>query len=107
MLAVAAFYCAAQRLTDKPSRKENGGVSDQPGFNYEEKNPPMKLLRPMALLCLFVGFITINSGTMYQVVMPAFAHHELLSGIYWAVPYIGALYFLVRIPERFNKSYLQ
>ncbi len=106
MLAASAFFCAAHKLPEELSREEKSGASVQSGYKYEEKNPPMKLLRPMALLYLFVGFITINSGTMYQVVVPAFAHHELLSSIYWAVPYIGALIFMVGIPERFNRSYL-
>ena len=29
---------------------------------------------PLILLCLFVFIITINSGLMYQVINPAFAH---------------------------------
>ena len=106
ILAASAFFCATHKFPEEFSPEEHSSVSDQPNYNYQEKNPPMKLLRPMALLYLFVGFITINSGTMYQVVVPAFAHHTLLSSIYWAVPYIGSLYLMLRIPERFNKSYL-
>ncbi len=96
VLAGSAYFCATHKLRE--------GI--YPNYNYEEKDLPQNLLRPMALLCLFVGFITINSGIMYQLVIPAFVHHTLLSSIYWAVPYVGALYLLVRLPERVNKSYL-
>lgn len=90
VLAASVYFCTTHKIRE--------GI-------HQEKHT-MKLLRPMALLCIFVGFITINSGMMYQLVIPAFAHHTLLSSIYWAVPYIGALYILVRVPERVNKSYL-
>lgn len=63
------------------------------------------LARPLALLCLFVFIITIDSGLMYQVLNPAFAHLEWLVSWYWALPYIAALAILRRPPRGFRRSW--
>jgi DNA-binding CsgD family transcriptional regulator len=62
------------------------------------------LIRPFAWLCLFIVIITLNSGLMYQVVMPAFYHLPLLTSFYWAVPYIAALILLRNLPHKVNRS---
>lgn len=60
---------------------------------------------PLAFLCLFIVIITINSGLMYQVQGPAFAHLEWLTSWYWAVPYIAALFIMRNLPRSINRSY--
>lgn len=64
------------------------------------------IVKPLAFLCLFIAIITVNSGLMYQVVNPAFAHLEWLSSWYWAVPYIMALYIIKNLPPKTNRSYI-
>lgn len=60
--------------------------------------------RPLLLLCLFVFVITINSGLMYQVLNPAFAHLTDLTSWYWAVPYIVALAVMRSLPPKAHRS---
>ena len=62
--------------------------------------------KPFIFLCIFILVITINSGLMYQVVNPAFAHHGFLATYYWAVPYILALVILRNASSKVNKTYL-
>ena len=69
-----------------------------------EKN--MSIYKPLIFLCLFITIITINSGLMYQVINPAFAHIEWLVSWYWAVPYIVALYVVKNLPRKINRSYI-
>lgn len=64
------------------------------------------ILVPMVVLCLFILIFTINSGLMYQAVIPAFAHFGLLTGYFWAIPYIAALLILRSLPGRINKAYI-
>ncbi len=65
------------------------------------------ILSPFALLCLFIIVITINSGLMFQVVNPAFAHLTTLTSWYWAIPYIAALVIIARLPQKkVNRSYV-
>jgi DNA-binding CsgD family transcriptional regulator len=59
---------------------------------------------PLILLCLFVFIITINSGLMYQVINPAFAHLTGLVSWYWAVPYIVALVIMRDLPMQAKRS---
>ena len=64
------------------------------------------ILKPFIFLCLFILVITINSGLMYQVLNPAFAHHELLVIYYWAVPYILALVIIRNQTIRIDSAFL-
>lgn len=76
---------------------------------YAQSEPAgyeVSIARPLAFLCLFVAVIAINSGLMYQVVIPAFTHLEWLAGWYWAVPYIVALYILKSLPRKTNRAYI-
>lgn len=63
-------------------------------------------IKPLGFLCLFISIITINSGLMYQVINPAFQHHEFLVSWYWAVPYIVAIYIMKNLPKDTNRSYI-
>ncbi len=62
--------------------------------------------KPLVFLCLFIVIITFNSGLMYQVLNPAYAHHQWLVSWYWAVPYIVVLYVMKNLPGRTNRSYI-
>lgn len=64
------------------------------------------LVKPLAFLYLFIVIITINSGLMYQVINPAFEHHQWLVSWYWAVPYIVALYIMKNLPPKTNRTYI-
>ncbi|NMB88110.1 MAG: response regulator transcription factor [Chloroflexi bacterium] len=71
----------------------------------QEENP-ISIARLLIFLCLFILTISINSGLMYQVVNPAFAHLEWLTSWYWAVPYIAALFIMRNLPRRMNRAYI-
>ncbi|HNW03851.1 MAG TPA: helix-turn-helix transcriptional regulator [Oscillospiraceae bacterium] len=86
-----ALKLPAERAAPAPSEQEGG---------------PVGIARLLAFLCLFIVIITINSGLMYQVVNPAFAHLESLTSWYWAVPYIAALFVMRNLPRRMNRAYL-
>ena len=62
--------------------------------------------KPMLALFLFVAIITINSGLMYQVIIPAFDHLTGLVTWYWAVPYIAALVIMRNLPAGVRRSRL-
>lgn len=57
-------------------------------------------------LCCFILVITVNSGLMFQVIMPAYSHIGLFADLYWAVPYISAILLVNRFKGRVNKPYL-
>jgi DNA-binding CsgD family transcriptional regulator/MFS family permease len=69
-----------------------------------ESKPHGDIKKPLMLLCLFVFVITINSGLMYQVINPAFAHLTGLTSWYWAVPYIVALVVMRNLPMKVKRS---
>ncbi|MBT9173669.1 MAG: Spore germination protein GerE [Syntrophomonadaceae bacterium] len=62
--------------------------------------------KPLAYLSFFILVFTINSGFMFQVVKPAFAHHEVLTAYYWAVPYTVAVAIIRILPRKINIPYL-
>ena len=95
-----ASALAAALLSALPLRTEECPIE----LNTHERNTA-SLARPMTLLCLFVFIITINSGFMYKVINPSFAHLEYLACWYWALPYIAALAVLRRPPRRFRRSW--
>ena len=76
-----------------------------PAFSGQKENP-VGIARLLVFLCLFIVIITVNSGLMYQVVNPAFAHLEGLTSWYWAVPYIAALFVMRNLPRRMNRAYI-
>lgn len=43
---------------------------------------------------------------MYQVLNPAFEHLEWLTGWYWAIPYIAALFVMRNLPRKINRAYI-
>lgn len=71
-----------------------------------QKESPAGIAKPLIFLCLFIVIITIDSGLMYQVLNPAFAHLAWLTSWYWAVPYIAALFVMRNLPQRMNRTYI-
>lgn len=69
-----------------------------------ENTTPGGVRDSLLLLCLFVFIITINSGLMYQVINPAFAHLSWLTSWYWAVPYILALAIMCNLSAKAKRS---
>lgn len=66
----------------------------------------MDNVNPVIFLYLFIAIITITSGLMYTVINPAFSHHKILTSIYWAIPYIFAIYILMKSPNKVNRAYV-
>lgn len=79
---------------------------ETPTMPTPDKEIPIGLLRPLALLCLFIVIITINSGLMYQVINPAFDHLKWLASWYWAIPYIVALYIMKNLSPKISRYYI-
>lgn len=98
MLILAVAFLFAIRLP-KEEVPESSPPSGQ-GEIYVSK------AGPLAFLCLFIVVISINSGLMYQVQGPAFAHLEWLKSWYWAVPYIAALFIMGNLPRKTNRAYI-
>lgn len=59
----------------------------------------------LRLLCLFIVVLSINSGLMYQVINPAFAHHTWLVNWYWALPYVVTLRVIQKYAKRGSRTY--
>lgn len=72
----------------------------------DQKKNPISFVGILVFLCLFIAIISINSGLMYQVINPAFAHLEWLTSWYWAIPYITALFIMRNLPRRMNRTYI-
>lgn len=98
ILMLALAFCFQLKL---PGHEE----AEASGTGNTRKNA-MSPVRPLALLCLFIVVITIDSGLMYRVVNPAFAHLEWLVSWYWAIPYIVVLFILRNLPGRINRNYM-
>ncbi|MDF3004189.1 MAG: transcriptional regulator, LuxR family [Oscillospiraceae bacterium] len=97
MLILAAAFLFALRLP-----KEE--VPEPPASGQGEIS--IRKAGSLAFLCLFIVVITINSGLMYQVQCPAFAHLEWLTSWYWAVPYIAVLFIMRNLPRKTNRAYI-
>lgn len=63
-------------------------------------------IKPIIFLYIFIAIITINSGLMYAVINPAYSHHKILTSVFWALPYILGIYFLIKSSEKVNKAYI-
>ena len=97
MLMLAAAFLFALRLPKEEA--------PEPPFSGQGEINVSKV-SPLVFLCLFIVVITINSGLMYQVQGPAFAHLEWLTSWYWAVPYIAALFIMRNLPRKTNRAYI-
>lgn len=97
MLVLCSAFLFALRL---PKEEASESPPSGHGDIYVSK------ANPLAFLCLFIVVITINSGLMYQVQGPAFAHLGWLTSWYWAVPYIAALFIMRNLPRKTNRAYI-
>ena len=70
----------------------------------EHRLEHVALVRPLAVLCAFILVITVNSGLMFQVILPSFSHIGLLSDFYWAVPYTLAILIVNRAATRADRA---
>jgi len=98
MLALSGAFIFALRLPT--------GNDAAPGDTAVAKEEPVNIAGSLALLCLFILVITINSGLMYQVINPAFAHNEWLTSWYWAIPYVVAVYAMRNPALKTNRTYM-
>ncbi len=98
MLMLAIAFISALRLPTVSAAV----VSLQP--IHVEKH--VSIIKPLAFLCLFIVVLTINSGLMYQVINPAYAHLGLLTSWYWAVPYIVAVLIMKNLSRKTNRTYI-
>ncbi len=98
MLTLSAAFLFALRLPKEEAPEEPA--------SSEQREIYVGKASPLAFLCMFVVVITINSGLMYQVQGPAFAHLEWLTSWYWAVPYIAALFIMRNLPRKTNRAYI-
>ncbi|WP_034629731.1 helix-turn-helix transcriptional regulator [Desulfotruncus alcoholivorax] len=98
MLLLAAAFVFALRL---PADGDKAAPSSS-----EQADTRVSIIKPLIFLCLFIIIITINSGLMYQVLNPAFAHLEWLTSWYWAIPYIIALFVMRNLPPKTNRAYI-
>ena len=96
-MLLSAFAFALKLPTDRDAT---------PVTSSEQKESPVGVARLLVFLWLFIVTITINSGLMYEVVNPAFAHLEGITSWYWAVPYIAALFVMRNLPRRMNRAYI-
>lgn len=102
-LGLSIFMLAAALLFTTFFTSEN--MRDTQPETHKLTNK-VSLIKPLVFLCLFIVVITIDSGLMYQVVNPAFEHHQWLVSWYWAVPYIAALYIARNLSGRVNNTYM-
>ena len=98
MLALSGAFIFALRLPT--------GNDAAPSGTAAAKEGPVNVAGSLALLCLFILVITINSGLMYQVISPAFAHNEWLTSWYWAIPYVVAVYAMRNPALKTNRTYM-
>lgn len=95
MAAVILFVCRTDTASAAPATTAKACASKNVSY-----------IRPFVTLCAFILVITINSGLMFQVILPAFSGIGLVADIYWAIPYIAAILIANRFPARINKGYI-
>jgi DNA-binding CsgD family transcriptional regulator len=100
IVLVAALY-----FTMRLPGSDPGPSADRRSERSEQNTSP-GIIKPLIFLCVFVIVITINSGLMYHVQGPAFAHLEWLTSWYWAVPYIVALIIMRNLPRGMSRTYI-
>lgn len=103
LLAMAALVAALVLIAD-PRQKAAPAVGS--GGDTPLLLPAASLNQSLLALYLFVVVLSVNSGLMYRIVLPAFGPLTFFQQLYWAVPYIAMIYLLFRLPARINKSYI-
>jgi len=107
LILAAAFPFALLLPKDEaPEARRIAAAMPQKAPVSAKEKARVSIAGPLVFLCLFVVVITINSGLMYQVVGPAFAHLETLTSWYWVLPYIAALFVMRNLPYKANRAYM-
>lgn len=75
-------------------------------YKIPQSSNIMDNIKAIVFLYIFIAIITITSGLMYSVINPAFSHHKLITSIYWALPYMFAIYILMKTPDKVNRAYV-
>lgn len=96
LFMLLAAFIFALRLPDKPQHMAL--IRD---YKSSDSNG---VIKPLAYLCLFITILTINSGLMYRILNPSFAHLEFLTAWYWALPYITALLIMRNLSRKADRS---
>lgn len=96
MLMIGMAFCLALHLPEADSAEDH--------IKRAPKSGGPGLGRILAFLSLFIVIITINSGLMYQVINPAFAHLKWLQSWFWVIPYIVALLIIRNLPQSAEKT---
>lgn len=96
-LAAGLGLAAARRYRGQSFEASAAGLSDI---------PQEQLKKSLLSLYLFVALLSVNSGLMYRIVLPAYNAITFFEELYWAMPYIVVIYVLFWLPEWFNKSYI-
>jgi DNA-binding CsgD family transcriptional regulator len=91
--------------TDGGTRGTEGAVPGATSHD-EVKLQPTSVFTSLAFLCVFIVVVTINSGLMYQVISPSYAHLTGLVSWYWAVPYLVAMLLIRRRPKAIDSTYI-
>ena len=79
---------------------------EMPGEHDARRLEHVSQPQTLFALCCFILVITVNSGLMFQVIMPAYNQIGLFADLYWAVPYLSAILLVNRFWGRVNKPYL-
>ena len=99
MVILGTAFTLALRLPEV-DRLSAVATSQSPGGGQKGS-----VAMPLAFLCLFIALITINSGLMYQVINPAYAHLQWLTVWYWALPYVVAICVMRHLPRSTRRGY--
>jgi DNA-binding CsgD family transcriptional regulator len=102
-LPLIIAFLLLRRLFELVDNLEND-IANKAKYQKHSRNKKQYKILPLIFLCLFIGLVTIDSGLMYSVINPGFAHLEVLSLWYWAVPYIAALLILRNLPNRIDRT---
>lgn len=100
LMLLCAFLLALKLPEDDPI------AEDDKHSPRADKYPGPGILQIFIFLYLFIAIMTMNSGIMYRIVNPAFAHLQWLASWYWAIPYIVALIIVRSLPGHINKTYI-
>lgn len=100
-VSIISLLCSLYILSRLESYSENETIKEN-----TPENTKITIFKPMVFLCFFILIITINSGIMYQVVVPTFSDFKVLTSYYWAVPYILALLILRNTTNHINRAYI-
>ncbi|MDX9888602.1 MAG: LuxR family transcriptional regulator [Anaerovoracaceae bacterium] len=102
-LPLIAAFLLLRRLFELVDNLEKD-MANKAKYKKHTRSKNINKVLPLFFLCLFIGLVTIDSGLMYSVINPGFAHLEAISLWYWAFPYIASLMILRNLPKRIDRT---